>query len=186
MNIDISTNALRIVKIISILGLVIAPSVVSYAHLYGLNFQEWANQDDNVLIQFQPQPQTPIEGKPSLLVFSVQDLKTRDHLQDFTQMLIITKQGTFFSQAEIYRFEPQEIKNGDFSINYTFPNGGSYEIFMRIDTQTNIDVAKFTVFVSSAPFQILNMAYLLLPVLVFLALLGGIIILIAKYIYKKK
>lgn len=186
MVLDLSINVLRIAKVISILGLVFAPPVASYAHLYGLNFQEWTNRGDDVLIQFQPQPQTPIAGKPSLLVFSVQDLKTKDHLQDFTEMLTITKQETFFSQAVTYRVEPQEIKNGDFSINYTFPSGGTYEIFMRIDTQTNIDVARFTVFVSSTPFQILNVVYLLLPVLLFIALLGVAIILIAKYVYKKK
>ncbi len=158
------------------------PNLPSYERLYGYNFQEWKNQRDNFLVQFDVEPHTPIAGNMSTLMFSVQNLQTGQDLQNFTSRITITNSS---SNNTISEFESRET-NGDFSQRYAFPTGGLYEIFLRVDTPTSIDVSKFTVFVSSQSFQILNLIYLLLPIFIFIGLLASAIVFIARYIYKKR
>ena len=184
MKILARTNYVKISGVVLLLGILFAPSLPSYGHLYGYNYQEWKNQRDNFLVQFDTDPHTPMAGNMSTLMFSVQNLQTSQDLQNFTARITITGHGSS-SNSTIYESESKEA-NGDFSQKYVFPTGGLYEIFLRVDTPTSIDVSKFTVFVSSPSFQVLNLVYLLLPIFIFIGLLSGAIIFIARRIYRKK
>lgn len=178
------TNGIKALGFVLLLGVFFVPSLPSYEHLYGYNFQEWKNQKDNLLIQFDTDPHTPIAGNMSTLMFSVQNLQTGQHLQNFTARITIANHGSS-SNNTIYEYKSNET-NGDFSQRYTFPTGGLYEVFLRVDTPSSIDVSKFTVFVSSPSFQVLNLVYLLLPIFIFVGLLTTAIVFIARYIYRKR
>ncbi|MGB9002671.1 MAG: hypothetical protein WCC52_02570 [Nitrosotalea sp.] len=182
MKIPSNANWIKISGLVLLLSIFFVPILPSYGSLYGYNFQEWKNQRDNFLVQFDTDPHVPIAGNMSTLMFSVQNLQTGQDLQNFTSRITITNSSSNNTISEI---ESNET-NGDFSQRYTFPTGGLYEIFLRVDTPTSIDVSKFTVFVSSPSFQILNLVYLLSPIFIFIGLLTVAIILIARYIYKKR
>lgn len=160
----------------------------SYGHLYGYNIQEWKNPKDNILIQFEVRPQIPSMGENSILNFSVQNLQTGGHIANFTETVtVIYYHGENSSSNDIvYKFNSTKVQNGDFSHNYVFANGGTYEIFLRIDTATLINVSKFVVFVSSPQFQIMNLFYLLLPFLIIVGIFVGIGIVIWRRVYEKR
>lgn len=175
-------------KLLLISGMVFLPSLPSYGHLYGYNVQEWNNQKYNILAQFDTDPQTPTVGKNSTMNFSVQNLQTGEHLKNFTETItIVYYHGSDQSSSDItYKSNGTLVQDGDFSQDYVFTNGGTYGIFLRIDTPTFINVAKFTVFVSSPQFQIVNMLYLLLPFVIVMGVMAGIAVAIIRYVYKKK
>ncbi|MGI0073450.1 MAG: hypothetical protein ACREA3_06540 [Nitrosotalea sp.] len=176
---------LRMTQFALVFSMFFVPNLSSYGHLYGLNFQEWTNKEKNLLIQFDMDPHSPIAGKPSRMLFSVQNLQTQQHFQNFTETITITNSGNAASSSIIHKFESKEIKDGDFYQEYVFPNGGTYEILVRIDTSNFINVASFTVFISSPQFQILNVIYILLPTIIFIGIIAGIVIVMIRYIYKK-
>ncbi|MDE1830482.1 MAG: hypothetical protein KGI25_09185 [Thaumarchaeota archaeon] len=167
--------------------MIFIPNLSAYGHLYGFNVQEWKNPKYNILIQFDIEPQTPSVGKNATLNFSVQNLQTGEHLKNFTETVtIISYNGNLSANNIAYKFASTQEKTGDFSHSYVFTNGGTYEIFLRIDTTTFINVSKFVVFVSSPQFQIMNLVYLLLPFVIVAGAFVGIGIVIWRYIYKKR
>jgi len=161
------------------------PALPSYGHLYGLNFQEWTNNENNILIQFDTDPHTVTAGQTSEMLFSVQDLQTQQHFNNFTETITITNSDSSSNSGIIHKFESKKISDGDFSQEYTFPNGGTYHILVRIDTAKFISIASFSIFVSSPTFQILNLIYVLLPAMIFIGIIIGVGIIIMRYIYKK-
>lgn len=188
MKTNTRTHFLTMMAIIFITSLLFIPNSPSYGHLYGYNIQEWKNPKDNILIQFGIEPQTPSVGKSSVLNFSVQNLQTGEHLTNFTETVtILHYQGKNSSANDIaYKFNSTQIQNGDFSHSYVFENGGTYEIFLRIDTTTFINVSKFVVFVSSPQFQIMNLVYILLPFLILTGVFVAIGIVIWRRIREKR
>jgi len=178
----------KITKFMVLFGIVFLPVLPSSGHLYGYNVQEWKNQKENILVQFEIEPQTPAVEKNATMSFSVQNLQTGEHLKNFTETVtVIYYNSANTSSNDItYKFNASNIKNGDFSHNYVFTKGGTYEIFLRIDTPTFISVSRFTVFVSSPEFQVMNMIYLLLPIMIFAGIFVGIGIAIWRYVHKKR
>lgn len=177
----------KIVKIIFICCLAFIPSFPSYGHLYGFNYQEWKNQKNNIRIQFDTAPSTPTANSNSTMIFSVQNLKTGEHVKDFNETITVVNPEISSTQnGLIHKFETTAINGTDFSQNYVFPSGGTYYILLRIDTLDAINIAKFTVFVSSPQFQFLNMGFILFPVIIVTVIFAAILIAVAYYIYKKK
>lgn len=168
--------------------IVSVPSLPSYGHLYGFNYQDWKNTDNNIHIQFDTIPSTPSMGKNSTMIFSVQNLKTGEHLKDFNETITIVDnpEPNLTPNGLVHKFGTTIIHGTDFSQNYVFPSGGTYYVWLRVDTPTAINIAKFTVFVSSPQFQFLNMSLILLPVVIVVVIFAAVLITVAYYIYKKK
>ncbi len=157
------------------------------AHITGDRTQQWINPQDNVRIQFTYEPEKPLIDSPTELKFSVQNLQTGQHLKDlFAKVTIINGQPVFKSNN-------LTVSDGDFSVNYTFPNEGTYQVIPRINSKDYaIALASFRVFVPFQPLGTINLNYtipLLLP-----AALAGIIgvvviatfLIIVKREYKKR
>ncbi len=159
----------------------------SYGHLYGLNVQEWTNERFNIKIQFEPSPQTPSVGENSTLNFSVQNLATGEHLKNFTETVTLVSYDPSnpSSNTISHKFNSTTVADGDFGRQYVFDKGGSYEVFLRVDTPTFIEVARFNVFVSSPQFQAMNLFYTLLPFILVMGAFGGIGYAVWKHLYKK-
>ncbi|MGI0017189.1 MAG: hypothetical protein ACREA1_00610 [Nitrosotalea sp.] len=166
----------------------LVPNLPSYGHLYGFNYQDWKNPSNNIHIQFDTTPSTPSVGKNSTMIFSVQNLKTGEHLKDFKETITVVNspEPNLTPNGLIHKFETTTINGTDFSQDYVFPSGGTYYVWLRIDTSNAINIAKFTVFVSSPQFQFLNMGLILLPVIIVIVIFAAILITVAHYIYKKK
>ena len=178
---------LKIVKMMLLCCLAFVPSFPSYGNLYGFNYQDWKNQEHNIRIQFDTIPSTPTVGKNSTMIFSVQNLQTGEDLKNFNETItVVNPEISSTPNGLVHKFETTTIYGTDFSKDYVFPSGGTYYILMRIDTLNDINVAKFTVFVSSPQFQLLNMGFILFPVIIVIVIFGTILIVVAYYIYKKK
>lgn len=178
----------RVAKLLLISAMMFLPNLPSYGHLYGYNVQEWTNQKFDILIQFDTDPQTPSVGKNATLNFSVQNLQTEEHLKNFTAAITIIYYGGSGNASSniVYKSNSRQIADGDFSQSYVFTNGGTYEVFLRVDTPTLINVSKFTVFVSSPQFQIVNMVYLFLPFAAIIGVFAVVSVLAIRHLYKKR
>lgn len=178
----------KFLKIFLLCCLIFVPTLPSYGHLYGLNYQEWKNQRNNILIQFDITPSTPTMGENSTMVFSVQNLQTGEHLENFNETIAVrNSEDSSTLSGLVHKFETTTIHGTDFSQEYVFPGGGTYYIWLRIDNSNGVvSIAKFTVFVSSPQFQFLNMSFILFPVLIVIAIFAIVLIAVAYYVYKKK
>jgi hypothetical protein len=172
--------------LITMIATHISPNLV-YAQLTDNRTQQWIDQRDNLKIQFTYEPEKPQIGSPTELKFSVQNLQTGQHLKDlFAKITIINGQ-------RVFKFNNLTVSDGDFSVNSTFPNEGTYQVILRINSKDYaIALASFRVFVPFQPLGTINLNHtipLLLP-----AALAGIIgvIMIATFLiimkreYKKR
>jgi hypothetical protein len=115
----------------------------SYAHITDSEkIQVWTNPKDNVKIQFSYSPEMPIIDTFTSLNFSVQDLQSGEHIQDFTARVVVT------NGERLFKFENITVPNGHFSVKYIFPDDGTHQVLLRLDTSTFLKIpASFNVFV---------------------------------------
>lgn len=116
--------------------------------------QEWINERDNVKILFTYQPERPIIDTFTKLEFSVINLTSNENLKDFDARVVVTLP----SGQRLFRFENITVPDGDFSVDYIFPDDGTHQVLTRIDKGSSVRVlASFNVFVPhQAPPSILN------------------------------
>jgi hypothetical protein len=133
----------------------------AYAHLTDSRTQQWIDPEQNVKIQFIYEPEKPLPETPTELKFSVQNLKTGEHLKElFAKVVVLNTQG-------YSKLNNIAISNGDFSVNSTFPIEGTYQVILRINSKDyGIALASFKIFVPFQPIGTVNLKYvtpLILP-----------------------
>src|SRR5918995_4031419 len=114
--------------------------------------QEWINEKDNVKILFTYQPERPIIDTFAKLEFSVINLTNNENLKNFDARVVVTK------DQRLFKFENITVPDGNFSVEYIFPEDGTHQVLTRIDKESAVRVlASFNVFVPhQAPPSILN------------------------------
>ncbi len=114
--------------------------------------QEWISQRDNVKILFTYQPEKPIIDTFTKLEFSVINLTNSENLKDFDARVVIT------NGQRLFKFENITVPDGNFLVEYIFPDDGTHQVLTRIDKESAVRVlASFSVFVPhQAPPSILN------------------------------
>ena len=145
-------------KIASLIILIIisASTIISFssssAHISdSTRVQEQKDVKNNVDIKFSYVPEKPIIDTFTKLEFSVTDLKTGEHLHDFVARVTVT------NGQRLFKFQNISVGNGDFSVDYIFPDDGTHQVLLRIDTKEFIKLASFRVFVPhQSPPSILN------------------------------
>jgi hypothetical protein len=105
-----------------------------------------------VKILFTYQPQRPIIDTFTKLEFSVINLSSNENLKDFDARVVVT------NGQRLFKFENITVSDGDFSVEYIFPDDGTHQVLVRIDKESEVRVlASFDVFVPhQAPPSILN------------------------------
>ena len=151
---------------------------ISYAHLPDGKVQEWKNVKDNVKVQFAYLPDKPIIDTFTALNFSVQNLKTGEHIKDFTARVVVT------NGQRLFKFENITVPNGDFSVKYIFPDDGTHQVILRVDSNHLVELASFQVFVPhQSPPSLLNaggdMINIIIAIII-IAAVGLIVILMLK------
>jgi hypothetical protein len=119
-------------------------------HLNGSRIQEITDNSDGIKIQFTYEPKKPIIDTFTKLYFSVQDLEG-NHIKDVKALVIVT------NGQRLFKFQNISATDGDFYVEYIFPDDGTHQVITRIDTKTTIIPASFSVFVPhQSPPSILN------------------------------
>ncbi|HXW11327.1 MAG TPA: hypothetical protein VD694_01105 [Nitrososphaeraceae archaeon] len=114
--------------------------------------QEWISQKDDVKILFTYQPERPIIDTFTKLKFSVINLTNNENLEDFDARVVVT------NGQRLFKFENISVPNGNFSVEYLFPDDGTHQIITRVDKDATVQVlASFSVLVPhQAPPSLLN------------------------------
>src|ERR671918_2196561 len=104
--------------------------------------QEWINEKDNVKILFTYEPEKPIIDTFTKLKFSVINLTNSENLKDFDARVVVT------NGQRLFKFENITVPDGDFSVEYLFPDDGTHQVITRVDKDAAVQVlASFNVFV---------------------------------------
>ncbi|HEU4824279.1 MAG TPA: hypothetical protein VFS97_12705 [Nitrososphaeraceae archaeon] len=126
----------------------------AYGHLTPGNkklaaIQEWKDQQNAVKVLFSYGPEKPLLYTSTDLKFSIQDLKTGNHLKDLVMNSTIIKDDKIF-----FKFNGVTIKNGDLSLKAQFPEDGNYQIISQVRSKDNVAIAltSFNIFVPLQPF----------------------------------
>jgi len=152
------------------------PFHFAYAHVIdSKNIQVWKNFDDNLKIEFGYLPERPIIDTFTTLQFSLTNLGTDEHVKDSVAQVTVT------NGQRLFKFQNISNENGDFSVDYLFPDDGTHQVLLRIDKNDSIHVASFKVFVphQSPPSILDNQGNLIIGIGIFAAV-GTITILILK------
>jgi hypothetical protein len=114
--------------------------------------QEWVSQKDAVKILFAYQPERPIIDTFTKLEFSIINMTNNENLKDFDARVVVT------NGQRLFKFENITVRDGDFSVEYIFPDDGTHQVITRIDKGADVQVlASFNVFVPhQAPPSLLN------------------------------
>ena len=113
--------------------------------------QIWINQKEDIKIQFIYSPNKPIIDTFTELLFGVQYPTTNKHIKDFEGKVVVT------NGQRLFKFENITVPQGDFSVKYIFPNDGTHQILLRVNTYNSILLASFNVFVPhQSPPSLLN------------------------------
>lgn len=114
----------------------------AYAHIAGSNnTQVWKNSQDNLKIEFGYKPEKPIIDTFTDLAFSVTNLQTGEHIKDSVAQVTVT------NGQRLFKFQNITVPNGDFSVDYLFPDDGTHQVLIRLDRIESIHLASFQVFV---------------------------------------
>ena len=114
--------------------------------------QEWISQKDDVKVLFTYQPERPVIDTFTKLEFSVINLTNNENLKDFDARVVVT------NGQRLFKFENITVPDGDFSVEYLFPDDGTHQVITRVDKGAAVQVlASFNVFVPhQAPPSLLN------------------------------
>jgi hypothetical protein len=149
----------------------------SYGHIDSNNTQIWKKSQDNLEIQFGYKPEKPIIDTFTNLAFSVTNSQTGEHMKDSNASVTVT------NGLRLFKFQNISVPEGDFSVDYLFPDDGTHQVLLRLDRNDSIHLASFQVFVphQSPPTPLSDSQ----NVLIVLALLGAVAV-ITIVILKRK
>lgn len=121
-----------------------------FAHINGSKIQELTDNNNGIKILFTYEPEKPIIDTFTKLSFSIQDLEG-NHIKNVKASVTVT------NGQRLFKFQNITAINGDFYVEYIFPDDGTHQVITRIDTKTTIIPASFSVFVPhQSPPSILN------------------------------
>jgi hypothetical protein len=113
--------------------------------------QLWTDTENNMKILFTHSPRYPWINTHTLLAFSVDNLRTGNHLKNLLATVVIINNSS--GQQKIFEFNHLYAPNGVFSVKYLFPLPGMYQIITRINSNPpSITLASFSIIVT--PFQL--------------------------------
>jgi hypothetical protein len=109
------------------------------------NEQLWTDSDHDLKIKFVYEPKNPIIDKPTELKFTVQRISTGDYIQDLEASVLVT--DNISGQFRNFKFNNISAPDGQFSVEYLFPDTGLFEIIARMSSQDVRALAAFDVII---------------------------------------
>jgi hypothetical protein len=114
------------------------------------NTQQWIDKLNKIKIQFNNVPKTPVVDAKSQLKFVIQNMTNSKNINNALARVVITTNST--GQMRIFKFENISAPNGNFNVNYFFPDSGIYQVMTRIDSNNLSTLGSFKVDVPFQPF----------------------------------
>jgi hypothetical protein len=107
--------------------------------------QTWIDKLNNLKMQFGYSPKEPVIDKPTELGFTVQNLQTDEQIKNLSARVVVVNNAG--GQLRTFKFANITAPDGIFSVNYLFPDSGSYNIITKVDSKDFTSLASFDVFV---------------------------------------
>jgi hypothetical protein len=109
--------------------------------------QVWIDRENNMRILFTYTPENPVISTPTELKFSVDDLRTGTHLKNLLARVVIISNSS--GQEKIFKIKDIPVPNGNFSMEYLFPELGVYQVITRINSSnpSSVTLSSFEVIV---------------------------------------
>lgn len=120
--------------------------------------QIWIDKLNNLKIQFGYSPKEPVIDKPTELGFTVQNVQTSEQIKNLSARVVVVNNAG--GQLRTFKFANITAPNGIFSVNYLFPDSGSYNIITKVDAKDFTSLASFNVSVPFAPLGTVNVGNL--------------------------
>ncbi|MFY9871496.1 MAG: hypothetical protein WAK17_17410, partial [Candidatus Nitrosopolaris sp.] len=120
----------------------------AFAQSSGNKTQVWTDRENNMKILFTYSPENPVINTPTQLEFSADNLRTGSHLEHLVAMVVIISNSS--GHEKIFKFSNLIAPNGNFSLEYLFPELGVYQVITRINSidPSSITLASFRVIVT--------------------------------------
>ena len=110
--------------------------------------QTWTDKQNNLKIQFTPEPEKPVIDTPTELKFNIQNLQTGVQLKNLLARVVVTDGQRIFKYTNI------TMPNGNLSLKYFFPDTGTYQVIARIDDLKNNNPSTLSSFQVFVPLQL--------------------------------
>ncbi len=107
--------------------------------------QTWIDKLNNLKIHFGYSPKEPVIDKPTELEFTVQNVQTGEQIKNLSARVVVVNNAG--GQLRTFKFANITAPDGIFSVNYLFPDSGSYNIITKVDAKDFTSLASFNVFV---------------------------------------
>jgi len=148
------------VVVILPLNTIIAPGQSSSSSSSSSNAtqQIWIDKLNKLKIQFGYSPKEPVIDKPTELGFTVQNVQTGEQIKNLSARVVVVNNA--WGQLRTFKFANITAPNGIFSVNYLFPDSGSYNIITKVDAKDFTSLASFNVSVPFAPLGTVNVGNL--------------------------
>lgn len=91
-----------------------------------------------VTMKFWFSPSSPKINDYTTLMFSMTNATTGKQVQNYVGSITIGNVAGFTGGSGYYNFSQIIVPNGNFSVNYAFPNDGTFPVFFRADHPTSI------------------------------------------------
>ena len=114
----------------------------------GSSIQQWFDKINNIRIQFSNIPQSPTVDAKTQLRFVVQNLTNSKNINDIHARVVVATNNS--GQLRTFKFENISSANGNFNVDYIFPDSGIYQIMTRVDSNNSSTLGSFKV---NVPFQ---------------------------------
>ncbi len=105
----------------------------------GNETQVWTDRENNMKILFTYSPENPVINTTTQLKFIADNLETGSHLKDLLAMVIIISNSS--GHEKIFKFTNIAAPNGNFSLEYLFPELGVYQVITRITSINPLSIA---------------------------------------------
>lgn len=142
--------------------------------------QVWTDRENNMQILFTYSPRNPVINTTTELKFNVDNLLTGNHLKNLLATVVIINNNS--GQPRIFKFKDITAPNGNFSVEYLFPELGIYQVITRINSTNSslLALASFKVIVTLET----SLSNIVITGIAILVIFGGaayLVILVKRY-----
>jgi hypothetical protein len=142
--------------------------------------QTWIDKQNNLKIQFTPEPEKPVIDTPTELKFNIQNLQTGVQLKDLLARVVVT------DGQRIFKFTNITVPNGNLSLKYLFPDTGTYQVIARIDDLKNNNPSTLSSFQVFVPLQLSGINATSITIIAIPVIAAGVLAYFLFKLWKRK